>query len=139
MSEMACSNNNYKIPFYYKLLSGIKKLLPCLYKSVFSIFIFLCLCITVIYFPSIKGEVEKYTNVDNLFFAFGGVLAAILTLTISLAVIPIQRGIEIFSPTIRRNYLNDLYIQMILIILGLFVFISFSLPFINITVLSKIN
>jgi hypothetical protein len=54
------------------------------------------------------------------------------TLTISLAIIPIQRAIEIFSPTVRKSYINDIFIQGIIISLGILIFVSFSLPFIDV-------
>ena len=120
------------IPFQYRLRSKIRGLLPYLHKSFFSILIFICICISHSFFPSISNRINNYSNIDNLFVTFGVVLSAIATLTISLAIIPIQRAIEVFSPTIRRNYINDIFIQGILILLGIFIFISFSLPFIGI-------
>jgi len=123
---------SFNIPLRYRLLSGIKKLLPYLYKSFFSILIFICICISYYFFPSILNKISNYPNIDNIFVASGGMLSAIVTLTISLALIPIQRAIEIFSPTVRKSYINDIFIQGIIISLGIFIFVSFSLPFIDV-------
>ena len=119
----------FNVPFRYRVRSKIKGLLPILFKSFFSILILICICIFHIVFPSISDEIDNNSNLENVFIAFGGVLCVIATLTISLAIIPIQRAIEIFSPTIRSNYIKDIFVQGILIILGIFIFVSFSLPF----------
>lgn len=123
---------SFNIPLRYWLLSEIKKTLPYLYNNFFSILIFICLCISHNFFPSISNRINNYPNIDTLFIASGGMLSAIATLTISLAIIPIQRAIEIFSPTVRRNYINDIIIQGIIIGLGVFIFASFFLLFIDV-------
>ncbi|MDD5326766.1 MAG: hypothetical protein PHY02_03005 [Phycisphaerae bacterium] len=97
----------------------------------FSIFIFVSICISHAFFPSISDKMNRYPEIESFFIACSSVLATMIVLTVSLAIIPIQRAIEIFSPTVRRNYIEDIYIQSIFIGMGTFIFVSLLLPWIS--------
>ncbi|MGR3301907.1 MAG: hypothetical protein ACUZ8I_05325 [Candidatus Scalindua sp.] len=118
-------------PVKYRLLKTLKVSWPYLYKSFFSVLVFIFICISQNFSPAITARINNYPNIDNVFVTFGSVLSAITALTISLAIIPIQRAIEIFSPSIRRIYINDFVVNTILTCLGISIFISFSLPFLG--------
>jgi len=117
----------------YWIWDKIKRIRPCLYNWFFSIFIFVSIYIFHVFFSSISDRINRYPEIESIFITCAGIIATMLVLTVSLAIIPIQRAIEIFSPTIRRNYIKDYYIQSILISMGTFIFISLLLPWTSIS------
>lgn len=117
---------------FFWITSKAKKVLPYFISGFFSSIIFLSICVINLCCSSVSTEINQFENIDNLYIAAGGMFGAIVTLTIALAIIPIQRAIEIFSPSIRSVYVKDIVVQGILLVLGLFIFLSFLLPFIKI-------
>lgn len=116
----------------YKISNLTRRGRLYLYNCFFSIFVFVSICIIHGFFTSIPNKINNYEEINNLFILCGSVLATMMALIVSLSIIPIQRAIEIFSPTVRRNYIKDIFIQSILIIMGLFIFVSLLLPWISI-------
>ncbi len=76
----------------YLVRSKAKKVLPYFINSFFSSIIFLIICVINMCWPSLSTEINQFENIDNLYIAAGGMFGAIATLTIALAIIPIQRA-----------------------------------------------
>ncbi len=117
------------ISFINKLWFNLNKVIQLLSNvliSFFSIVIAVCLLL-----PSSQHFLSLYKNWDTIFIAIGGTLVTILILTFSLSVIPIQRAVESFSPSISKIYRNDAFNKIIYITIALFALLSFVMNFIS--------
>ncbi|MBI4837660.1 MAG: DUF2254 domain-containing protein [Nitrospirae bacterium] len=75
--------------------------------------------------PVVQGKIREYKNFDTIFIAAGGLIGTMLALVFSLSIIPIQRAVESFTPSVTRLYRIDYVTQIIFITLALFCLFSF--------------
>jgi len=119
----------YKLWAYFKrLVSGFSNIAISFLSSLLAIFLLL---------PSSQARINCYNNMDTIFIAIGGTLITILVLAFTLAIIPIQRAVESFSPSISYLYRNDNVTKLIFILISLFALVSFVLSIDSIIVGTK--
>ncbi|MGH7793087.1 MAG: hypothetical protein ACREOB_12310, partial [Thermodesulfobacteriota bacterium] len=78
-----------------------------------------------LYYPAAQKAISEFKNLDTIFIAAGGMIGTILALVFSLSIIPIQRAVETFTPSITRLYRDDHVTQLIFIALAAFCLLSF--------------
>lgn len=83
--------------------------------------------VACLYIPIAQYAITKFKNIDTIFIAIGGMIGTMLALVFSLSIIPIQRAVETFSPSISWLYRNDRITQCIYIILAIFCLLSFAM------------
>jgi len=85
----------------------------------------LALCIYLYVLPAQRSALRDYKNIDVIFVALGGMIGTIIALAFSLSIIPIQRAVETFTPSVARLYRKDKTSQRVFFFLGLFCLTSF--------------
>lgn len=75
--------------------------------------------------PRSQEIIEAYKNIDSIFIAMAGMLGTILVLAFTLSIIPIQRSVEYFTPSISRLYRNDKITSFIFISISIFTLVLF--------------
>ena len=90
-----------------------------------------------LYLPTAQQAITQFNNVDTLLIAIGGMLGTMIALVFTLSVIPIQRAVETFSPSVTWMYRNDRVTQFIYIVLALFCLLSFLLAIENVLHVNK--
>mgnify|MGYP001619385860 FL=1 len=105
--------------------------------SFYSITILGILMASSLYLPTAQQAITQFNNVDTLLIAIGGMLGTMIALVFTLSVIPIQRAVETFSPSVTWMYRNDRVTQFIYIVLALFCLLSFLLAIENVLHVSK--
>ena len=105
--------------------------------SYYAVSIVGILTAVLLYTPFAQQAIMQYKNVDTLFIAIGGMLGTMIALVFTLSIIPIQRAIETFSPSVSWIYRNDRITQFIYIVLALFCLLSFLFAIENVIQVSK--
>lgn len=109
----------------YKVWVGLRRLLDNVSHIAISLFSFLIAVFLLL--PSSQTSICNYQNIDTIFIAIGGTLITILVLAFTLAIIPIQRAVESFSPSVSYIYRNDWLTKFIFVLISLFALVSFVL------------
>lgn len=68
------------------------------------------------------------STLTEIFVAVAGMIGAMIALVSSLAVLPVQRAAEVFTPSIGRIYRDDFGSLLLFVCLSVFCLISFLLP-----------
>ena len=95
------------------------------YTSCYAITIFGVIVAAGLFCPVVQGKIIGYDNFDTIFIAAGGLIGTMLALVFSLSIIPIQRAVESFTPSVTRLYRTDYVTQIIFITLAVFCLLSF--------------
>lgn len=90
-----------------------------------------------LYTPTAQRALSKFDGIDNIFLASAGLLGTFLAIVPTLAIIPIQRSVEVFGSSITRLYMRDRVTQIIIISVGGMCILSFLMPIGIISQLSK--
>lgn len=93
---------------------------------------------SILYLPSAQKAIAQFNNVDTLLIAIGGMLGTMIALVFTLSVIPIQRAVETFSPSVTWMYRNDRITQFIYFVLALFCLLQFMFAIENVIQVSKV-
>ncbi len=95
------------------------------YTSCYAITIFGVIVAAGLFCPVVQVKIIGYDNFDTIFIAAGGLIGTMLALVFSLSIIPIQRAVESFTPSVTRLYRTDYVTQIIFITLAVFCLLSF--------------
>ena len=90
-----------------------------------SIALFSLVIAIILYLPSTQSTINKFQNIDTIFIAIGSMLGTVLVLAFTLSIIPIQRSVEAFSPSVSRLYRSDGTTKLIFLIISIFTIFSF--------------
>lgn len=91
----------------------------------FAITIVGVIFIATLQLSAVRHAVGGFTGLREFFLAIGGMIGTMLALVFSLSIIPVQRAVETFTPSITKLYRDDRTTQVIFIVLGVFCLISF--------------
>lgn len=105
--------------------------------SFYSLTILGILMASILYLPSAQQAIAQFNNVDTILIAMGGMIGTMIALVFTLSIIPIQRAVETFSPSVTWMYRNDRVTQFIYIVLALFCLLSFLLAIENVIQVNK--
>ena len=133
-----------KISSTYLILWNFSSKIKISAKNVIRIISFIIVSIiglavsSILMLPTSEKVINNFQNIDTIFVAIGGMLGTILILAFSLSIIPIQRSVEYFTPSISYLYREDGITKLIFILIAVFTLFSFlSIVLIPILCLSK--
>lgn len=110
----------------------------CSHISFYSLTILGILMASILYLPSTQKAIAQFNNVDTLLIAIGAMLGTMIALVFTLSVIPIQRAVETFSPSVTWMYRNDRVTQFIYFVLALFCLLQFLFAIENVIQVNKV-
>ncbi len=79
----------------------------------------------VLYCLAAQRIISDFKNLDTIFIAIGGMIGTMLALVFSLSIIPIQRAVETFTPSIVKLYREDRIAQIIFVAVSAICLLSF--------------
>ncbi len=111
--------------FKWRTASSVRVQRISIHISYYIVTILGLLLAAYLYLPSSQDAIAKYKGLDTAFIAMGGMIGTMVALVFSLSILPIQRAVETFSPSISWLYRNDRITQVIYIALSTFCLLPF--------------
>jgi hypothetical protein len=86
-----------------------------------------CVLAVLLYLPAQQEALSRFSNIDTVFIAVGGMIGTIIALLFSLSIIAVQRAAETFTPYISRLYREDkrtqtLFVSLVSLCIASFIF-----------------